>query len=132
MRNSVFLAASSRLAIDLARQSSEAAAKNLEIVSDNYTLGLVSLVDLLDAQTNALNAELAAADAVNNYLVDLMRVERAVGRFTFFVSEEERGAWITELEEFAAQRYLRDIRFTLYGGGTSEILKLLIAREMTT
>lgn len=34
--------------------------------------------------------------------------------------------------EFAAQRYLRDIRFTLYGGGTSEILKLLIAREMTT
>ncbi len=33
--------------------------------------------------------------------------------------------------EFAAQRYFRDIRFTLYGGGTSEILKLLIAREMT-
>ena len=33
--------------------------------------------------------------------------------------------------EFGAQRYLRDIRFTLYGGGTSEILKMLIAREMT-
>jgi butyryl-CoA dehydrogenase len=33
--------------------------------------------------------------------------------------------------EFSAQRYLRDIRFTLYGGGTSEILKMLIAREMT-
>ncbi len=32
--------------------------------------------------------------------------------------------------EFGAQRYLRDIRFTLYGGGTSEILKLVIAREM--
>jgi alkylation response protein AidB-like acyl-CoA dehydrogenase len=32
--------------------------------------------------------------------------------------------------EFAAQRYFRDIRFTLYGGGTSEILKLLITREM--
>ncbi len=34
--------------------------------------------------------------------------------------------------EFAAQRYLRDIRFTLYGGGTSEILKLIIARDITT
>jgi butyryl-CoA dehydrogenase len=34
--------------------------------------------------------------------------------------------------EFAAQRYFRDIRFTLYGGGTSEILKLIIAKEMTT
>lgn len=32
--------------------------------------------------------------------------------------------------EFAVQRYFRDIRFTLYGGGTSEILKLIIAREM--
>jgi alkylation response protein AidB-like acyl-CoA dehydrogenase len=34
--------------------------------------------------------------------------------------------------EFAAERYVRDIRFTLYGGGTNEILKLLIAREMRT
>ena len=34
--------------------------------------------------------------------------------------------------EFGAQRYFRDIRFTLYGGGTSEILKLIIAREMAT
>lgn len=33
--------------------------------------------------------------------------------------------------EYPVQRYFRDIRFTLYGGGTSEILKLLIAREMT-
>jgi butyryl-CoA dehydrogenase len=33
--------------------------------------------------------------------------------------------------EFSAERYFRDIRFTLYGGGTNEILKLLIAREMT-
>jgi butyryl-CoA dehydrogenase len=34
--------------------------------------------------------------------------------------------------EFAAQRHFRDIRFTLYGGGTSEILRLIIAREMTS
>lgn len=33
--------------------------------------------------------------------------------------------------EFPVQRYFRDIRFTLYGGGTSEILKLLIAKEMS-
>ncbi|MCH8879468.1 MAG: acyl-CoA dehydrogenase family protein [Planctomycetes bacterium] len=34
-------------------------------------------------------------------------------------------------KEFAAQRYLRDIRFTLYGGGTSEINKLIIAKDLT-
>jgi butyryl-CoA dehydrogenase len=31
--------------------------------------------------------------------------------------------------EYPVQRYLRDIRFTLIGGGTSEILKLIISKE---
>ncbi len=34
--------------------------------------------------------------------------------------------------EYPVQRYFRDIRFTLFGGGTSEILKLIIAKEMTS
>jgi butyryl-CoA dehydrogenase len=34
--------------------------------------------------------------------------------------------------EYPVQRYLRDIRFTLIGGGTSEILKLIIAKEVGT
>jgi butyryl-CoA dehydrogenase len=32
--------------------------------------------------------------------------------------------------EYPVQRYLRDVRFTLIGGGTSEILKLVIARDL--
>lgn len=32
--------------------------------------------------------------------------------------------------EYPFQRYLRDVRFTLIGGGTSEILKLIIAKEL--
>ncbi len=32
--------------------------------------------------------------------------------------------------EYPVQRYLRDVRFTLIGGGTSEILKLIIAKEI--
>ena len=104
VRNAVFQVASSRLAIDLARKAAEAARLNLVLVADNYTMGLVSLVDLLDAQTNAFNTDLAAADAVNSYLIDLMRTERAVGQFTFFVPPEERAAWIEELEDFDRQR----------------------------
>ncbi len=34
--------------------------------------------------------------------------------------------------EYPVQRYLRDIRFTLIGGGTSDILKLIIAKELST
>ncbi len=33
--------------------------------------------------------------------------------------------------EYPAQRYFRDARFLLYGGGTHEILKTVIARELT-
>ena len=81
-----------------------AARNNLDLVADTYTQGRVSLVDLIDAQTNALNADLGAADAVNDYLLDLMRVERAMGQFMFFVSAEDREVWIQELEQFASQR----------------------------
>jgi benzylmalonyl-CoA dehydrogenase len=34
--------------------------------------------------------------------------------------------------EYPVQRYLRDVRFLLIGGGTSEILKLIIAKELST
>jgi len=104
VRSATFEVAGSRLAVDLAHNAADAAARNLELVSDQYTLGRVSLVDLIDAQTNALNSNLAVADAVNDYLLDLMRVERAVGRFMFFVSPEVREVWIRELETFAAAR----------------------------
>jgi butyryl-CoA dehydrogenase len=33
--------------------------------------------------------------------------------------------------EYPAQRYLRDVRFTLIGGGTSEILRLIVAKELS-
>jgi alkylation response protein AidB-like acyl-CoA dehydrogenase len=32
--------------------------------------------------------------------------------------------------EYDAQRYYRDARFLLYGGGTSEILRTVIAKEL--
>ena len=32
--------------------------------------------------------------------------------------------------EYPVQRHLRDVRFTLFGGGTSEILDLIIAKEI--
>lgn len=34
--------------------------------------------------------------------------------------------------DYPVQRYLRDVRFTLIGGGTSEILKLIIAKGVTS
>jgi len=104
VRSAVFQATSGYIAIELSRQAAEAARLNLDIVSDNYSLGRALLVDLIDAQTNSLTKDLAAADAVYLYLLELMRVERAVGQFTFFAEAEARNQWIDELEAFAVGR----------------------------
>lgn len=86
--------------IRFANDASEAARKNLELVTDSYSRGAVSIIDLLDAQNAALSAELNAANAVYDFLIDLMNVQRAVGKFDFFTTPEERMEWFRELEEF--------------------------------
>lgn len=86
--------------IRLSRQGADASAKNLELVTDQYVRGVVSIIDLLDAQRNALVSAETADNAVYTFLIDLMRVQRATGRFDFFLSEKERGAWFMRLEEF--------------------------------
>ena len=48
-----------RVVVAVCCSVASAADRNLTLVADNYTLGRVSLVDLLDAQTTALNARLA-------------------------------------------------------------------------
>ena len=55
------------------------------------------------------------------------------GRFGPFGGRYAPETLITALERLAegVQRYLRDVRFTLIGGGTSEILKLIIAKEIS-
>jgi outer membrane protein TolC len=104
VRSAVYDMAGSRLAVDLQRSAAAAAQENLTLVADNYTQGRAILVELLDAQTNFFNSEMGVADAVNDYLLDLMRVERAVGQFIFFISAEDREAWIQELEQFSRER----------------------------
>lgn len=92
----------SHAGIRLSRQGAEAARRNLELVTDAYSRGVVSILELLDAQNAALSADQAAANAVYDFLLDLMAVERAVGRFDFFTSSEEREQWFRKLEHFLA------------------------------
>lgn len=85
-------------AIDLSREAAEAAGKNLELVADAYSEGVVDILRLLDAQNQRLVADLVAANAVYNYLLDLMAVERAVGQFDYFRSAADRDEFLQRLE----------------------------------
>ena len=80
-----------------------AASRNYELVLDAYRQGTVTILDLLDAQTVALNANLDAANAVYVYLITLMEVQRSVGQFDFFLSASGRQTWFDKLDTFFKQ-----------------------------
>ena len=86
--------------IRLSHQAAEAARQNLKLVTDSYARGVVSIIDLLDAQNAALVANQAAESAVYNFLVDLMGVQRAAGQFDFFLTPGEREAWFERLKNY--------------------------------
>ncbi len=100
IRSALHLTSASYPSITLSRSAAETARKNLELVTDSYSRGVVSIIDLIDAQNAALVADQGAANAVYDFLIDLMNVQRAIGRFDFFASAEERQAWFERLETY--------------------------------
>ncbi len=72
-------------------------------MTDTYRRGAASIIDLLDAQNQALVADEEAANAVYDFLIDLMRVQRAVSRFDFFGSPVETTRFFDRLESFFSQ-----------------------------
>ena len=100
IRSSMIAARASYVSIDLSREAASAANRNLQLVADSYARGAVSILDLLDAQNAALNADLDAANAVYDFFIDLMRVQRSANHFDFFVSPAARDAWYERLDLF--------------------------------
>ena len=88
--------------IRLSKEAAEAARKNLELVADSYSRGAVSILDLLDAQNAALVAEESAANAVFNFLTDLMNLQRSTGQFDFFLNQPGKDAWFERLKNYVS------------------------------
>jgi len=104
LRVAMHTAGASYASIDLSRASAEAARKNLELVSDSYSQGLLTVLDLLDAQSASLVAEEDAANAVYDFLVDLLEVERAAGFLSCVASGPEKSALVDRLERYREER----------------------------
>ncbi len=83
--------------IQLSKEAANAANNNLELVTDSYVRGAVSILDVLDAQNAALIAEEAASNAVFDFLIDLMNLQRSIGRFDFFLGEQGVDDWLERL-----------------------------------
>jgi outer membrane protein TolC len=90
--------------INLTRDAAEASARNLELVTDLYQRGAADIIQLVDAQNQALGAALAAANALYDFLIDALRVQRASGSFSLEGSQEVRDDFLQRLDAFAAKR----------------------------
>lgn len=103
VRSALHIAGASYASIQQARLAAEAAQKSLEVVQESYSQGLLSVVELLDAQYAALVTDQAAASSVYDFLIDLMNVERAYGHFNFFSTGERRKAFFERANEYFKQ-----------------------------
>jgi len=100
VRTALYQTGASFPSIRLSRKAAESARKNLDLVVDQYSRGAVDIIKLLNSQNAAIAANEAAANAVYDFLIDLMGVQRAVGQMSFFQSSEERTAWFERLKSF--------------------------------
>lgn len=99
IRSAAFAMGSSYMNIGLSAEAARAAGENLELVRNAYAQGAVSIIELLDAQNATLAADEAAAIAVYVFAANHVRVQRAVGRFDFFMTEAEREGYFQRLDE---------------------------------
>lgn len=98
--NSIHLIRSSYPGIELSRDALTAASKNLELVTDSYVRGIKSIIELLDAQNQALVANQKAANAVYDFMIDLMTVQRNMGQFVLFADEGAQTEFFQKLDNF--------------------------------
>ncbi len=100
VRASLHRMGASYAGIDLSTDAADAAHNNYDLVLTAYTTGLASILDLLDAQNAALIADGVAANAVYDFLIDLMRMQRAAGRIGTLRAADESESFFQRLEAF--------------------------------
>ncbi len=86
--------------IELSELAAMSARQNYELIQDNYSQGVVSIADLIDAQNAALAAEQNAANAVYDFLIDLMNLQRSIGAFDYFLDEPSRQERINLIKNY--------------------------------
>jgi outer membrane protein TolC len=99
-RAAVYQAGASFSTIEETKNAEQAAIQTLNIVEESYSQGAVNILDLLDAQNNALISELLAADAIYTFINDLMNVQRAGGMSYLSSDDESYQTYINRLNDY--------------------------------
>ena len=86
--------------IQLSKVFEGTAKEALDLTQTSYASGAVNIVQLLDAQKNYLQAQLASANATYNYLQTSMQIERSLGLFFLLQDETVHVDFIQRFLEF--------------------------------
>ena len=86
--------------IEISKVAEETAKESLELTQNAYKNGAVPVIQLIDAQTNYLQSQLASTTANYNYLIASMQLERAIGYFFLMHSEIENQDFIQRANQF--------------------------------
>ena len=78
--------------IGYSKTAAVAGHNNLDLVTEAYERGVMTVTDLVDAQFAAFNADQNAANAVYDFLIDYLRLQRFTGHFDIVATEAERTA----------------------------------------
>jgi outer membrane protein len=90
-------AKASKFAMEQATHEQDAARKTLDIVTEAYSRGAVSILSLLDAQNGALRADQVAANALYDFWISSLLLQRAIGQFDVLMAPQERGDFLRRL-----------------------------------
>ena len=100
VRNGVLNLVNQMSNIELSKISEETAAESLELTQASYAEGAVNIVQLLDAQNNYLNAQLARTNAVYNFLINALQLERFMGYYFLLNTKEKNDEFRQRFFEF--------------------------------
>lgn len=86
--------------IELSKVSEEAAKESLELTQTAYDSGSVTVIQLIDAQNNYINAQLSRISAVYNYLLNALQLERNIGYYFLIGTADENAEFRQRFLEF--------------------------------
>jgi outer membrane protein TolC len=93
-------AKSTYFAIEQTRLRLEAARKTIDLVTDAYSRGAVSILNLLDAQNAQLYANQLTIHAYYDFMITYFQLQRAMGQFDMLMTPEKQDEFLQKLIQF--------------------------------
>ncbi len=102
--NALQSAGGSYPAIRLSANAEASAKENLSLVSQTYSQGTISITELIDAQNNALQAQLNAVNAQYRFMLDWIEIQRSIANFDLLLTPNGFDHWYELLDAYYQQR----------------------------